>query len=75
MLIFKKSIAEMTPYERWQDDFIQFARLLSEIQACECLIDESWEELCQEMDLTSDELSDLFDRAQEAWEKIKAQLP
>lgn len=60
----------MTENPLWLDDSVQFPRLLSEIIA-NGLDEGQWDALLTSMDLTSDELSDLFDRAQEAWEKIK----
>jgi hypothetical protein len=52
----------------WNDDAIQFARLLAEINATQEL---NLEELCDSMSLTEDEVNQLFERAHEAWEKIK----
>jgi hypothetical protein len=55
----------------WQYNHIQFPRLLAEIMASGCLTEEAWDTLMESMDLESDELSELFDRAQEEWESIK----
>lgn len=56
--------------ELWNRDEIQFPRLLSEIMAVG-LTEQQWDELLASMDLESDELSELFERAQTAWETIK----
>lgn len=56
----------------WDRDDIQFPRLLAEIQANIDLTQEQWYTLCSSMDLETDDLAELFDRAQLAWEKIKA---
>jgi hypothetical protein len=61
-----------TPEERWKDNSIQFPRLLAEIMATCELTETMWASLCESMDITSDELSELFDRAQDEWERIKA---
>lgn len=54
----------------WQYNHIQFPRLLAEIAAID-IGEECWDELLENMDLESDELAELFDRAQEEWEAIK----
>ena len=58
----------------WLNDEIQFARLLSEIRANGQMdVDQVLNaDLCHSMDLTPDEVESLFDRAQVAWEKVKA---
>jgi hypothetical protein len=55
----------------WKDNSIQFPRLIAEIVATVDINAETWQNLCDSMDLTTDELNELFDRAQESWEKIK----
>jgi hypothetical protein len=55
--------------DRWADDWIQFPRLLAEICATQDALDDS--ALCESMDLTENEVAELFDRAQAAWEAIK----
>ena len=57
----------------WKRDDIQFPRLLSEIAACG-LLGAQWDSLLESMDITSDELSELFDRAQASWEKQKEKV-
>lgn len=54
----------------WQYNHIQFPRLLSEIIGVG-LSEEQWDDILENMDLESDELSELFDRAQSEWESIK----
>lgn len=53
----------------WEDNRIQFPRLISEIMATQDL---DLECLAESMDLTIDEVNELFDRASEEWESIKA---
>jgi hypothetical protein len=54
----------------WFDNYQQFARLLAEIIAVG-LTKNQWDSLLLSMDLHSDQLSDLFDRAQDVWERDK----
>lgn len=53
----------------WKDNRIQFPRLISEIMATQDL---DLGLLAESMDLTIDEVNELFDRASEEWEIIKA---
>lgn len=53
----------------WEDNAIQFPRLLAEIMATQDNLDA--DALCEAMDITREELDELFDRAQAAWETIK----
>jgi hypothetical protein len=55
----------------WLDDSIQFPRLLDEIRATQEL---DYAALCDSMDLTSEEIDELFDRAMAKWEVQKASL-
>jgi hypothetical protein len=61
--------------DKWEDDSIQFPRLIAEIQSCVAINDADWETMLESMDLTNDQLVELFDRADAAWERIKADLP
>lgn len=54
----------------WLDNSIQFPRLLAEIIGVG-LTEQQWDDICATMDLDSNNLSELFDRAQAEWEKIK----
>lgn len=60
---------EDTGNQVWEDNRIQFPRLISEIMATQFL---DLEQLAESMDLTIDEVNELFDRASEEWESIKA---
>ena len=55
----------------WNDNSIQFPRLLAEIAATVELSPAQQVKLCESMDITFQELGELFDRAQDAWERIK----
>jgi hypothetical protein len=64
----------VTPDNRWNDNSIQFPRLIAEIIATIEIADLDWAALRDSMDLTDDQLIELFDRAQTAWDKQKASL-
>ena len=55
--------------EAWNDNFIQFPRLICEISATQDDLD--LEELAESMDLNLRELNQLFDRAHAVWDDIK----
>ena len=60
-----------TPDNSWGDNDIQYPRLLAEIAATQLLNITALEE---SMDLTYEQVMELFDRAQADWEDIKARL-
>lgn len=53
----------------WDNNAIQFPRLLAEIMATQEKLD--MPALAESMDISIDELNELFDRAHQAWELIK----
>lgn len=64
-------IAESLKLSPWDDDAIQFPRLLDEIAGVGLTADQM-DQLCESMDLTPPEIQELFDRAEEAWENAKS---
>jgi hypothetical protein len=54
----------------WNDNTIQFPRLIDECQAV--LTADQYEQLCVSMDLEMADLMELFDRAQQEWDRTKA---
>ena len=56
--------------ELWNNDLIQFARMLSEIQANWCP-ESLVKELMDSMDLERDEVLEIFERADKVWEASK----
>ena len=54
----------------WDNNTIQFPRLLAEIMATQDAL--NIPALAESMDLTVDEVGELFDRADAAWQRIKA---
>lgn len=59
---------------KWDDDSIQFPRLIAEIAATIEFTEAQRAELCESMDLQPDDIDELFDRAQTAWERIKGNI-
>lgn len=62
------------PNANWENDAIQFPRLICEI-ADTVLRPEDYAEIATSMDVTNEELEELFDRALAAWDGIKARTP
>lgn len=58
----------------WNNNSIQFPRLLVEIMMNVDITKADWESLCESMGLTEAQIGDIFDRAHFDWEKIKAEL-
>ena len=63
------------PESMWGDDSVQFPRLLSEIAGTIEATRREWDALCENMDITHDELEELFDRAHAAWKAAKERTP
>lgn len=62
------------PSDPWDDDRIQFARLLDEILAVEAISSEAWDALEGSMDLTWEQIESLFSRAGQVWDRAKADM-
>lgn len=58
---------------KWNDDDIQFPRLLAEIRAVGLTASQA-AELCRSMDIGTADLQSLLARAEERWERIKAEV-
>ena len=58
------------PSSKWEDDIIQFPRLLAEIMVTQDTLDMT--SIAESMDLEVSEVSELFDRADTAWESFKS---
>lgn len=63
---------ELNEAEPWDDNEVQFARLLCELVAN--VDDLHFEEVCESMDLSKKELISLYDRAHIVWERAKAEV-
>jgi len=57
--------------EKWDDSSIQFPRLLAEINAVGLTVDQI-QGLAESMDLHTDEINNIFERANSRWEVSKA---
>lgn len=55
-------------HSKWEDDHIQFPRLIAEIIATQENLDVV--ALCEAMDISIEELDSLFERAQAAWARL-----
>lgn len=60
---------EATNTKAWKNNAIQFPRLLCEIMATQENLD--MQALAESMDLTVEQVGELFDRANDEWETIK----
>lgn len=55
---------------KWQDNSIQFPRLIAELDAVGAFTPEVMFALQEAMDLSADEVGELIERANAAWETI-----
>lgn len=67
--MFKKALN----MNAWEADEIQFPRLLAEIWAAG-LTREQYEALRKSMDLNTEDIDELLQRAEKAWETIKEEV-
>lgn len=58
----------------WEDDSIQFPRLISEIAANVVINGSEWQALLDSMSLEDADLNELFERAHVKWEQAKARI-
>jgi len=58
----------------WENDHLQFARLLGEMVACVDLTHDQLMALSESMDLPIEEIHNLMDRAQNAWDDVKERI-
>lgn len=66
-------VAQLPPTHMWDRDDVQFPRLLAEIKAVG-LTGKQMDELRDSMDLDSNQIHELLDRAEETFEAVKMQL-
>ena len=57
--------------DKWNNNLVQFARLLCEIEQAGGITDSVMETLQTEMDLQEFEIVELLDRAQGVWDNAK----
>lgn len=65
------AVAVANDEDPWSDDLVQFARLLDEINGSQAL---NYAPLCESMDLTAEQINELFDRAMTVFEESKRRL-
>ena len=61
------------PDENWQNDAIQFPRLIAELEAAGAFTSPVLKSVAASMDLKTGDVVALIDRAQGTWDDIKAQ--
>lgn len=59
------------PDSAWEDDNVQFPRLIAELEAAGAFTDEVVDMLCDSMDLARSSIDELIERADDAWERAK----
>ena len=66
-----------SPQVNWRNNAIQFPRLIAELEVAGAFFQNSsvMLRLQEDTDLTEAEISELVDRAQTEWDRIKAQIP
>jgi hypothetical protein len=58
--------------KNWNNDAIQFPRLIAELEMAGAITPMIYDRLRESMDLTNSEINELIERAQAAWDAIKA---
>jgi hypothetical protein len=58
--------------ENWDNNLIQFARLIAEAEIAGGFTEQLVQDLCIAMDLEKDDIWNLLDRAQKQWDDAKA---
>lgn len=67
-----RPVVSADPNENWANDAIQCARLLAEVGMTCGLLPWQREAVCRSMDLTEDQLYELFARADAVWDDVKS---
>lgn len=71
----KNITVSKNPNINWNNNEIQFPRLIAELEAAGAFTSQGLiQTLTEEMDLTEAEILELVDRAQTKWDEIKAKL-
>jgi len=65
-------MAQLNPL--WDDDELQFARLLAEAELSGAFTIEVVQDLQTSMDLNEDDIHELLERAQQTWDDAKERL-
>lgn len=62
-------------YDKWNNNLVQFARLLCEIEQAGGITDSVMQTLQTEMDLHEADICTLLERAQTVWDNAKKEKP
>ena len=57
--------------KKWADNTLQFARLIAELEAVGAITLSVMQDLCTSMDLETNQVNELIDRAQKYWDDKK----
>ena len=57
--------------KKWNNNELQFARLIAEIEAAGGFSEQLMQDLCTSMDLEKNQVTELIDRAQTRWDEAK----
>lgn len=68
----KEKSSKSVPKSKWENDAIQFPRLIAELEAAGAFTADVMTSLCDSMDLDPSNINELVDRAQTKWEKVKS---
>lgn len=66
------------PDANWENDAIQFARLIAELDAADFFghtARRQVREVCASMDITDEQFAELVERAEDVWSTVKDDLP
>lgn len=58
--------------KNWDNDFIQFSRLIAELETVGAFTPDVVSQLCEEMDLLAEDIAFVITRAQDNWEFVKS---
>jgi hypothetical protein len=58
----------------WNNDKVQFARLISELESAGAFTSNVVETLCESMDLSVGEIDEIVERAQNSFDEVKSNL-
>lgn len=67
--LIAESIGCIMKSSLWDNNLIQFARVIEEAQAAGAFTKEIQDDMCLSMDLEPEELHDLMERARKIWEE------
>ena len=69
--MYKNLIISKNPEVNWENNYIQFPRLISELDIAGAFTPQVTTDLCDSMSLNKEEICELIGRATETFDKIK----